>query len=337
MGKFQSVKKLVLEYFADLESCSPDKTVNVLQQYMGEEYFWEGVYPFLDQHGVKNVAEIFWKPLKESLTHMQRRQDVFMAGVATDGNTWVMSMGQFMGLFDNDFLGIRRTCKIQHLQYAEYSCVKNGKITHTAMFVDLIGFMNEAGQYPLPPMTGHYFVYPGPRDHNGLMLEDSPAEKSAASFAIVNGMIDGMVSGDFSLNASTKVPQDAMQRFWSEDMIWYGPCGIGASYTIPRYQRQHQLPFREGLVDKAANELKAFFAEGDFVCFYSSMEVTPTGGWLGLPGCDKNVHMRGDIDIYYCKEGKIVENWCFIDLPYWLNEQGLDIFSRAVDLSYPGI
>lgn len=37
-------------------------------------------------------------------------------------------------------------------------------------------------------------------------------------------------------------------------------------------------------------------------------------------------------DIYYCKDGKISENWCFIDLPYWLKEQGLDIFERTVTM-----
>ena len=37
---------------------------------------------------------------------------------------------------------------------------------------------------------------------------------------------------------------EVLERTWSKDMCWFGPCGIGASYTIPRYQRQHQLPFR---------------------------------------------------------------------------------------------
>jgi len=63
-----------------------------------------------------------------------------MGGRATDAKIWVMSMGQFMGLFDHEYLGIRTTCKMHHLQYAEYSCVENGKTTHTAMFVDLLGY-----------------------------------------------------------------------------------------------------------------------------------------------------------------------------------------------------
>ena len=331
MGKYQEVKNLVRSYFDELEKCTPEESEAVLKKYMSENYIWEGVYPFLDQTTAHSVAEVFWKPLKNSLVHMQRRQDVFMAGTALDGKTWVMSMGQFMGLFDQDFRGIRRTRKMHHLQYAEYSCVENGKITHTAMFVDLIGFMCEAGMNPLPPETGHYFVYPGPRDHNGLMFEDAPEEKAAQSFKIVDDMLNGL----FSINATMSTPRDMLERSWNDDMIWYGPCGIGASYTIPRYQEQHQIPFRTQLTDKTENPLHAYFAEGDFVCFYSSMDVTPTGGWLGMPGGGKSAHLRGDIDIYYCKDGKISENWCFIDLPYWLKEQGLDIFERTASICNP--
>lgn len=50
---------------------------------------------------------------------------------------------------------------------------------------------------------------------------------------------------------------------------------------------------------------------------------------------EKVAHLRGDIDIYYCKDGKISENWCFIDLPYWLKEQGLDIFERTASICNP--
>lgn len=328
MGSYQGIKRLVRDYFDELEHCKPDESAAVLAKYMSEDYVWEGVYPFMDRNGTEEVAKVFWQPLKESMLHMQRRQDVFMAGTATDGKEWVMSMGQFMGLFDKDFMGVRRTRKMHHLQYAEYSCVENGKITHTAMFVDLIGFMREAGMDPMPPETGHYFVYPGPRDHNGLMFEDAPAEKAAESFKIVDDMLNGL----FSINATMSTPRDMLEKSWNEDMIWYGPCGIGASYTIPRYQEQHQIPFRTSLTDKKENAVKAYFAEGDFVCFYSSMDVTPIGGWLGMPGGGKSAHLRGDIDIYYCKDGKISENWCFIDLPYWLHEQGLEIFDRTIGI-----
>jgi len=80
--------------------------------------------------------------LLNAFTKPQRREDIFIAGNNKYADeVWVMSMGNFMGLFDNDLLGIPRTRKIANLRYAEFSCVQNGKISKTGLFIDLIGLM----------------------------------------------------------------------------------------------------------------------------------------------------------------------------------------------------
>ena len=118
MAKYQEAKKLVREYFDAMEKASAEGAQDVLKKYMSEDYLWRGVYPFREQKGIAAAAETFWKPLKESLSHMQRRMDIFIAGDnEIDGEQWVMSMGQFMGLFDKDFLGIRRTRKMHHFRH----------------------------------------------------------------------------------------------------------------------------------------------------------------------------------------------------------------------------
>ncbi len=340
MGKYQASRDLVRAYFQKLEKCAPEQTADVLNEYMAEGFSWEGVYPFLYQTGASDVAKVFWKPLKESLRHMQRRQDVFMAGTChTDGKTWVMSMGQFMGLFDKDFLGVRCTYKMQHLQYFEYNCVEDGKITRSAIFVDLLGFMKEAGQYPLMAETGTYFTYPGPRDHNGLHFTDAVDEAAAQAKADETFDIVLQVSKRSSTLAGMQVPPlDYLRYDFAEDMIWYGPCGVGASYTIPRYQVQHRSPYREFNSDvKGADgaDVGSYFAEGDFVCFFIDMALTPGGGWLGMPGSNRSIFLHADLDVYYVKDGKISENWCFFDIPHWLSLQGVDVFKRACSIIDP--
>ena len=110
MAVFQAEKDLVLAFFRELERCAPADCQKVLKSFVSEGYCWEAVYPFLEQHTAEYAAEAFWKPFKEAMPHLQRRQDVFIAGKAMeDDRHWVMSMGQFMGLFDYEFLGIRPT------------------------------------------------------------------------------------------------------------------------------------------------------------------------------------------------------------------------------------
>ncbi|ADO83351.1 nuclear transport factor 2 family protein [Ilyobacter polytropus] len=335
MGKYQEAKKKVRDYFDALESARVEDIKNVLKEYMSEDYLFRGVYPFREQHGTDATAENFWIPLKKSLKRMQRRQDIFIGGTnEISGEKWVMSMGHFMGLFDEEWMGIRPTGKMINLRYAEFSCVENDKITKTGIFIDIIGFMIQAGANPLPPSTGSCFVYPGPRDHNGLLFEDAPENEGIETLALVNKMVDDLSA----LNDSGAMgcPPEVLEKSWSKDMIWYGPGGIGASYTIPRYQLQHQLPFRNNLKDKKFNGHVCRFAEGNFACFFGwpNLSNVPIGGFLGLPGGEIKADMQV-VDVYYRKGDKLSENWVLIDIPFWLKQQGLDIFQRTQQILNP--
>jgi hypothetical protein len=329
MSRYQTSKAIVRSYFTAMENASPETVADVLQEFTSEDYLWRGVYPFREQHSAAAVAEAFWAPLMKSLTRMQRRQDIFIAGTNEFGDEqWVMSMGNFMGLFDADWLGIRHTRKMANLRYAEFNCVENGKITQTGLFVDIIGLMVQAGSYPLPPSTGVYFNYPGPRSHDGLLFEDAVEEESAVTLALVNEMVDDLIA--LNESGSMGCPPELLERTWSKDMIWYGPAGIGATYTIPRYQEQHQLPFRNNLDDKKFIGHVCRFAEGDYACFFGwpNLSNTHLGGWLGLPGGCVNAKMQV-VDVYRREGDKLVENWVLIDIPYWLKQQGLDVLERT--------
>jgi hypothetical protein len=337
LSKYQVAKKIIRNYFEALETATPETVSEVLKAYTHKDYLWRGVYPFREQRGAEAAARTFWIPLATALTRMQRRQDIFIAGTnELGGNQWVMSMGNFMGLFDVDWLGIPSTRKIANLRYAEFNCVKDGKIIRTGLFVDIIGLMVQAGIYPLPPSTGVYYNYPGPRHHDGLLFEDVPEAEGAATLALVNEMIDDL--DELNKSGSMGCPLEILEKTWSKDMMWYGPAGIGATYTIPRYQEQHQLPFRQNLDDKRFVGHVCRFAEGNFACFFGWPNLTnsPIGGWLGLPGGNVNVEMQV-VDVYRREGDKLVENWVLIDIPYWLKQQGLDILDRTQKVLNPNI
>lgn len=329
MSGFQNEKELVLNYFDKLEESQNNNIKKIFKKYLSNNYKWYSVYPFRSLSTLDEVLDEFWNPLYNSLNNIERRQDIFIGGKnEIDKRVWIMSMGNFVGLFDNDWLGIRATGKMQHLRYAEFNCVENNQITATGLFIDIIGFMQEAGVNPLPPSTGNYFVYPGPRNHDGLLFNDAPEEEGIKTLQLVNEMVDDLSE----LNKSKKdnCPPEVLEKTWHENMIWYGPAGIGASYTIPRYQKQHQIPFRKNLRDKVFHGHICRFAEGNFACFFGwpNLSNKPTGGFLGLPGGDIKADMQV-VDVYCRKGNKLSENWVLIDLPYWLKQQGLDILKRT--------
>lgn len=328
-------KELVLAYYQAIEQANSETIGDVLSHYMSNDCHWHGVYPFNEQIGPEAINHTFWQPFLKSFKNIQRRQDVFMAGVSgNDGAHWVTSMGHFMVQFDQDWLGIPRSGQVAMIRYADFNCIENGKIVRAGFFCDIISVMHQVGINPLPQATGHSFIYPGPRTHDGIQLTDFAPEEGQKTIAILNQMIE-----DFSqLNqtANDNYPPEILERTWSKDMVWYGPAGIGATYTIPKFQEQHSYPFRQGLKDKKFNGHICRYAEGNYACFFGwpNLTSTPSGGFLGLPGGNVPADMRV-VDVYRREGDKLIENWVLIDIPYWLKQQGLDILERSRKINNP--
>lgn len=345
MQNYQDAKNLILKFQNDMEQATADSVADVLTKYTSDDYEFFGVHPFNRLQGAKAVAEKLWKPLYQAWSPIQRRQDIFMAGTNTvgteelarmdgeitpdqNGDVWVMSMGHFLGLRDKPWLGIPATRKMGFLRYAEFNCVRDGKIVRTGFFCDIIDVMTQAGINPLPLQTGASFMYPGPRTHDGLLFDARDEKEAADTVDLLTRMIADL--SEQNDNPDGRCPPEVLERTWHKDMIWYGPEGIGASYTIPRYQEQHQYPFRENLKDKVFNGHVSRFAEGNYACFFGwpNLSNTPTGGFLGLPASDINAKMRV-VDVYRRDGDKLAENWVLIDIPYWLLQQGLDVLERT--------
>ncbi|MDA7598618.1 nuclear transport factor 2 family protein [Alphaproteobacteria bacterium] len=333
MANFQYEKQVVRDFYAALDSAKNDQINEVMDHFTSADYLWRGYHPFNEQHGGAAVGDVFWKPLRTAFSAMQRRLDIFMAGANSlddDGeekSVWVASMGHLMGLFDEAWLGIQPTGKIAMLRYAEFHKVSDGKITESAMYFDIPHLMIQAGLTPFPPQTGAHMIQPGPMTHAGVMFDPQPAEQGERTLAAIDYMV-----GDIKTWRGTDEEPlvTELRRSWNEDMIWWGPAGIGATYTIERYAEQHSGPFRAGFKDRVFNGHIARIAEGAFGGFFGwpNLTLTPSGGFMGMPGTDKPGDMR-IIDMYRRDGDKLTENWIFIDLLHFWHMQGVDILGRT--------
>ena len=329
MNNFQKEKKIVLDYYKSLDTAQGDDITKVLKKYISEDYIWRGFHPFNEITDTKEVSEIFWQPFRHAFKNIQRRMDIFIAGKnQIDGfeSVWVVSMGHLMGLFDNEWLGIAPSRKMALLRYCEFNKIVNGKITETAMFFDIPHVMLQVGLNPFPPQTGAHLVQPGPMTHEGLLFEEQDIEEGVKTLASINFMIEDIKGWKHT----GKIPLvDELRASWNEDMIWWGPAGIGSSYTIERYAEQHSGPFRASFKNRISNGHLCKLAEGNFGGFFGwpNLTLTPTGGFMGMPASEKPGDMRV-IDMYRREGDKLSENWIFIDLLHFWNQQGVDILDR---------
>lgn len=328
LTNFQAEKKVVRDYHSALASATPETVADILARHVAPDWHWRGMHPFHERHGAEAVAEVFWAPFLTAMTRVQRRADIFMAGLnEIDGfqGRWVVQMGHLMALFDRPWLGILPTGKIIMLRFVEFNRVEDGRIAETAMFVDLVHLMMQADQYPLPPQTGMMLVQPGPMTHEALMYDVQDPAEGDRSLAAINALLHNPRS---SVDGSSEA--DRLARVWHDDMIWWGPGGIGATYTIPRYIKQHSEPFSDGLhTGYKFNGHLCRMAEGNFGGFFGWANLTlfNSGGYLGMTKGPGPTEMRV-VDLYRVQDGKLAENWIFIDILHYLAVQGLDVLAR---------
>ncbi|MEL7042345.1 MAG: nuclear transport factor 2 family protein [Pseudomonadota bacterium] len=334
MSQVSDAKNLVRAHMKRFDTADDGSLLEAGCQAFSADFKWRSMHPFYEKLSAQEVVNDFWRPLRQAFQHLQRREDIFFGGrndADTEASVWTCSMGHFVGLFDADWLGIPCTRRLAHLRYAEFMRVEEGEIVESALFFDLLGLMHQSGVYPLPPMTGTYFVYPGPQTQDGILLADQSHAETQKTLDLMNEMIADLHSINHLTEA--RCPPELLQRTWHDHMSWYGPCGIGATYTIERYQEQHQHPFRLNLVDKTYHGHVARFADGKYSGFFgwANLSNRNLGGFLGLPAAAGASEMRV-VDIYRREGDKLIENWIFIDLPYYLKQQGLDILERLAEL-----
>jgi predicted ester cyclase len=324
---FKAEKELVLSFYKALENAALSESSAVFENYCSSDWLWRGVHPFDVQTGPVAVDAIFWSDFSHAFSSLQRRMDVFMAGENSLSDTreiWVTSMGHFMGLFDNPWLGIKPTHKLVMLRYAEFHRVEVGKIIETALFLDIPALMMQVGLRPFPDQTAAQFVQPGPLPHDAIMTASQHASEGTKTLEVINRMISDL--GQWKLGLPL---EEELSRSWHTDMVWWGPAGIGATYTIERYAKQHSGPFRASFTERSGTGHICRFAEGHYGGFFGWPNFTakPIGGFLGMPASDKAGEFRV-VDIYRRRDDKLIENWVFIDLLHYLKSQGLDVLKR---------
>ena len=325
----QQAKAIVLDYFAKLEAAPARGIARVISDFAGAGYRFRGVHPFNELDSPGSVAQSVWEPMRESFSALQRRQDIFMAAPnRIDGTMWVTSMGTFMGLFDKPWLGIPATRRIAMIPYCEFHRIEDGRIAESALWIDIISVMHQAGLRPLPMQTGAAIVNPGPRTGDGLLFDAQDPDESRQTLDLIMEMCNDLV-GDGMESAG-----DVLRKTWHEDMIWFGPAGIGATYTVDRYRQQHQGPFNAGLADIVFNGHVLEHAEGAYGAWFGwpNLRMKQGNGFLGLPASDTVTEMRV-VDIYRREGDKLAENWIFIDFLHYLKVLGLDVLERGREIS----
>jgi len=290
---------------------------------------FHGPAPIHDLTGVDAISAGLWDPLLAAMPDLERRPDAVMAGMFK-GGLWTAHIGHLVGVFAADLWGVPATRRPVWLRYGAFERIEDGRIAEAYWILDVPGLMMQAGVWPMAPGLGLPLLSPAPASQDGLRSDPGDPSESAASLALVEAMIAGLMSYDGQSLASM-----GMRRFWTDDFHWYGPGGIGTMRGHIDYERGHQRPFLTAFPDRKGGDHKCRIGDGAYVAStgWPSVRATHTGGgFMGLAPTGRKIGMRV-MDVWRREGDRLVENWVYIDLIDLLAQMGVDVFARMAELT----
>ena len=269
--------------------------------------------------GVQFVRDSLLAPLAAAIPGYEVRADITLRGTFADGD-WTASSGHVAGRFMAPLYGIPASQRVVWLRFGCFQRWNEGSVAETLLILDLPSLMLQAGVWPLAAPLGPDLMAPGPIAGDGIW----PGGDGAASLAIVEGMIGGLMKFDGSLRTMN------MRDFFAEDFWWFGPAPIGSFRGFADYERGHAVPFLTAFPDRVGGNHRARFGDGGFVASTGWPSITAThrgSGFLGIKATDRAITMRV-MDFWSARDGKLIENWVMIDIPDLLNQLGVDVFAE---------
>ncbi|MEM1163958.1 MAG: ester cyclase, partial [Pseudomonadota bacterium] len=133
--------------------------------------------------------------------------------------------------------------------------------------------------------------------------------------------------------------QTGADGYWAEDMMWYGPGGIGSNYRWSGFVKDHREKFLTAFPDRKGGNHYCRFADGDYAAIsgWPSMTMTHQGPYLGIEPTGKALTLRV-MDFYRCRHhatghGHIAENWVCLDYMDLTAQMGRDLVAEANAMS----
>lgn len=325
-----AVKQRILQGLTDLVSVPDEALEACAEAILAEDVVFDVAYPVNQLVGRQEVLDGFYRPLRAALHQTRRRDEIFIgADNRRDfGGEWIASVVHYVGNFQTPLCGVRPHQSLAFLRSGEFYQIKDGKINLARLIPDFIDLMRQAGRLPLVEKLGTEMLFPGPATHDGVLPSVGNGE---ASLDVVEGMLGDLHVFD-PTNFESK-SQTGDDGYWHDDMLWYGPCGIGSNYRWDGFVKDHRESFLRAFPDRKGGNHYCRVGEGNYaaVSGWPSMTMTHQGDYLGVKATQKAMTLRV-MDFYRVADNKIMENWVLLDYGELFHQMGFDIFAAHQEM-----
>jgi predicted ester cyclase len=310
-------------------TAAPGETKDLLAGHLREDAAFDVAFPVNRLNGIDEVFESFFQPLKTALSEVRRRDEIFIGGPnrRAPGGHWVASVTHYVGNFERPLFGIQPSNHLVFLRSGEFYRVEpDGQISEAKIIFDLLDLMRQAGCFPLPRMLGTEMLFPGPATHDGVL--PSGQADGEKTLDLCEAMLADLKA--FDPETFTSKGQTGDDGYWHDDMLWYGPGGIGSNYRWSGFEKDHRAAFLTAFPDRVGGNHYCRIGDGNYaaVSGWPSMTMTHQGDYLGVAATGKSLTLRV-MDFYRCAGNKIMENWVLLDYLDLFQQMGRDLIEEA--------
>ena len=299
----------------------------LVEAHLTPDTVWDAAHPIDRLEGVEAVLEGLILPLRAALPHVRRRDGIFIGGRnRTDSKDWVASVTHYVGNFQAPLAGIAPNHRLVFLRSGEFYRMEGGRIAEAKLLFDFLDLLRQIGRFPLPRMLGTEMLFPDPATHDGVLPANR--ERGEATLDVAESMLADLHVYDPRTWESAG--QTGEGGYWHEDMLWYGPGGIGSSYRWEGFVKDHREPFLRAFPDRKGGDHFCHLGDGDYAATggWPSMTMTHRGDYLGVGATSRSLTLRV-MDFYRCAGGRIMENWVLLDYVDLFSQMGIDLLARA--------
>lgn len=270
--------------------------------------------------------DAFVAPLHNALSGLHRRDLMFLGGSNTRdvGGTWVACITHYVGNFTAPLWGIAPSNSLAMLRSGEFYRIENDQIVEAKIIFDLPDLLRQCGRMPLPSL-GTEITFPAPQTQDGLCPHPKGGD---TSLRIVEGMLGDLHEYDPETGGSKG--QTGTDGYWHENMMWYGPAGVGSNFQWDGFVKDHRSPFLHAFPDRKGGNHYCRFGDGNYavVSGWPSMTMTHKGDYLGVKATNKALTLRV-MDFYRCDARQICENWVCLDYGDLFAQMGVNLLEKA--------
>lgn len=292
---------------------------------------WQVSRPVAPATGAEAADALWLAPLRAALTGLHRRDALFLGGPNRRGEgRWCAALCHYVGIHAAPLWGVPASGRLAMLRAGEfYGLDDGGRVTTARIIVDLPDLMLQGGRNPFGRSLGTELAFPPPATLDGVL--PSPAG-GAASLDAVERMLGDLHVYDPRTGGSAG--QTGEGGAWAEDMLWWGPAGIGSNHRWEGFVADHRAPFLAAFPDRKGGDHYCRIGDGAYaaVSGWPSMRMTWGGDYLGHGPADGRSLTLRVMDFYRLhaagpQAGRIAENWVFLDYVDLFEQMGRDLLA----------